>query len=96
MLSALVAGVAFNFVFSDTVTSPVSIAGATTRRRPRTKAEVPLKMVVAVAIVIVAVVAGFIFTSPLTYGSPGLSVEGINRRRILDSWTLVSEAVDDI
>lgn len=87
-MSVLVAGVALNFVFSDTVTSPVSIAGALTRRRPRTKAEVPLRMTIAVIVVMAAVIAGFVFLSPLTYGSPGLDVKGVNRRRVLESWTL--------
>ena len=54
------------------------------------KAEVPKKMVTGVIFTVAAIVAGFVFTSPLTYGSPGLDVEAVNRRRILESWTLVS------
>ena len=88
IMSALVAGAASNFIFSDTVNFPVSLAGSKTRRRPPLKAKVPLRMVIAALGVIALVIAGFVFTAPLTYGSPGLSVEAVNRRRILDSWTL--------
>jgi len=88
LMSVLVTGVAFNFVFSDTVNFPVSLPGLRMRRRPRTKAEVPLRMVIGVLVVIVAVIAGFVFTAPLTYGSPGLDTAAVGRRRILDSWTL--------
>jgi dolichyl-phosphate-mannose-protein mannosyltransferase len=87
-MSALVAGAAFNFIFSDTINFPVSLAGSKTRRRAPLKAKVPLRMVIAALVVIGIVIGGFIFTAPLTYGSPGLSPEGVNRRRILDSWTL--------
>ena len=90
LMSTLIAGVAFNFIFSDTVNYPISVPGPNTRRRPKVKAEVPKKMVIGVLVTLVAVVAGFVFISPLTYGSPGLDVEAINRRRILDTWTLVS------
>ncbi|CAD6574542.1 MAG: hypothetical protein CYPHOPRED_005451 [Cyphobasidiales sp. Tagirdzhanova-0007] len=67
LMSALVAGVAFNFIFSETVNYPISIPGPTTRRRPRMKAEVPKKMVTGVIFTVAAIVAGFVFTSPLTY-----------------------------
>jgi dolichyl-phosphate-mannose-protein mannosyltransferase len=87
-MSCLVAGVAVNFVFSDTVNFPVSFAGPRTRRRAPLRAKVPLRMVVGCMVVIAAVIGGFVFTAPLTYGSPGLSVEAVGRRRILDSWTL--------
>lgn len=88
LMSVLVAGVAFNFVFSDTVNHPLSAPGPKMRRRPKLRAEVPLKMVVAFLFVLLAVIGGFIFTAPLTYGSPGLEVAEVQRRQILDSWTL--------
>jgi hypothetical protein len=46
-------------------------------------------MVIGLLVILAAVIAGFVFTSPLTYGSPSLDVAAVNRRRILDTWTLV-------
>ena len=89
LCSALVAGAVFNFVASDTVNFPVSVAGPLTRRRPRTVAVVSGRTVVAAATVGAALIAGFVFIAPLTYGTPGLDPDQVNRRRLLSTWTLV-------
>jgi len=88
LCSALVAGAVFHFIASETINYPVSIAGPTTRRRPRTFAEVSRKMVIAVGVIIFLQILGFLFIAPLTYGVPGLDPAAVNRRRILSSWTL--------
>ncbi|GAA5825596.1 hypothetical protein JCM11251_000303 [Rhodosporidiobolus azoricus] len=89
LISALVAGVAFHFLFcGDTVNYPVSVAGASTRRRPRMRAEVGKAAYIGFAVVMVALLFGFNFLRPLTYGTPGLSADEVGRRRILSSWTL--------
>lgn len=90
LCSALVAGALFHFMASDTINFPVSVAGQSTRRRPRTVAEVSRKMVVAVAIIIAFECAGYYFLAPLTYGTPGLDPDAVNRRRIMSTWTLAS------
>ncbi|GAA5931969.1 hypothetical protein JCM1841_006118 [Sporobolomyces salmonicolor] len=89
VLSAFVAGAVFHFLFcGDTVNYPVSVASATTRRRPRQRAEVSKGMWITFAVAVVALLANFAFLAPLTYGTPGLAPEEVNRRRILSSWTL--------
>ena len=87
--SALVTGSVFHFIASESINFPISIAGPTTRRRPRTVAVVSKRMILAVAVVILLQLAAFGFLSPLTYGTPGLEPEEVNRRRLLSSWTLV-------
>ena len=89
LCSTLVAGALFHFIAADTINYPVSVAGQTTRRRPRTVAEVSGKMVLAVGIIILFECAGYYFLSPLTYGTPGLEPDAVNRRRIMSTWTLV-------
>lgn len=86
--SAFVAGAVFHFICTDTVNYPVSTAGPGTRRRPRQYAAKSRKMVVAGAVVLVLLIAMFHFTSPLTYGYPGLDVQGVLRRKLLSTWTL--------
>lgn len=90
LCSALVAGAVFHFIMADTINYPVSNASAITRRRPATKAIVSSKMVVIVAIIIFFQAFSFAFFAPLTYGTPGLEPDEVNRRRWLSSWTLVS------
>ncbi|BGO99459.1 Dolichyl-phosphate-mannose--protein mannosyltransferase 4 [Rhodotorula toruloides] len=89
LISALVAGVVFHFLFcGDTVDYPVSVAGPLTRRRPRTRAKVGKGMKIAFVVVVGLLVANFAFLKPLTYGTPSLTPEQVNRRRMLSSWTL--------
>lgn len=90
LCSALLAGAVFHFISSDTINYPVSIAGPTTRRRPRTVAEVSQKMVWAVVVIVLFECAGYYFLAPLTYGFPGLEPDQVTRRRVLSSWSLVS------
>ncbi|GAA5885931.1 hypothetical protein JCM5296_007035 [Sporobolomyces johnsonii] len=86
VLSAFVAGAVLHFLFcGNTVNYPVSIASATTRRRPRQRAEVGTGIWIALAVVVAALLANFVFLAPLTYGAPGLTPEEVNRRRILSS-----------
>ncbi|GAA5970820.1 hypothetical protein JCM11641_004467 [Rhodosporidiobolus odoratus] len=89
VISALVAGVAFHFLFcGDTVNYPISVAGPTTRRRPRTRAQVGNGMWIAFVVTVVLLLVNFEFLKPLTYGAPGLSADQVQRRRVLSSWTL--------
>jgi dolichyl-phosphate-mannose-protein mannosyltransferase len=95
LISALVAGVAFHFLFcGDSVNYPISVAGPTTRRRPRTRAEVGKGMWIAFVVVLVGLIANFEFFRPLTYGTPGMTPEQVSKRRVLTSWTLVRPFLD--
>ncbi|GAA6007864.1 hypothetical protein JCM10207_004905 [Rhodosporidiobolus poonsookiae] len=89
LISALVAGVAFSFLFyGDMVEYPISVAGPTTRRRPRMRVTTSKAAIVAFTVVIVLQLVAFRFLAPLTYGTPGLTAEEVGRRRVLSSWTL--------
>ncbi|GAA5997777.1 dolichyl-phosphate-mannose-protein mannosyltransferase [Rhodotorula paludigena] len=89
LISALVAGVVFHFLFcGDSLNYPVSVPGPLVRRRPRQRAHVGKGMVLAFFVVTAALVANYWFLRPLTYGTPGLQPAEVNRRRILSSWTL--------
>ncbi|KAH9461765.1 hypothetical protein Pst134EB_005686 [Puccinia striiformis f. sp. tritici] len=89
LFSALVAGVVTNFVATEVVNHPISIIGPTTRRRPKMiVTESPKETILMVGITILFLFAGFNFIAPLTYGTPGLEADQVNRRRLLSSWTL--------
>ncbi|EJU03808.1 O-mannosyltransferase [Dacryopinax primogenitus] len=88
LASALLAGGVFNFIVSETINYPISVAGPSTRLRPKTHAELGLRSFIAVGVFVSALIAMFIFLSPLTYGTPGLDGNQVNRRRLLSTWTL--------
>ncbi|GAA5966268.1 hypothetical protein JCM3765_002580 [Sporobolomyces pararoseus] len=89
VLSCLIVGVVFHFLFcGDSLNYPVSIAGINTRRRPRQKAQIGKTMWLALLVVLGLLLANFEFLKPLTYGTPGLTPDQVNHRRILSSWTL--------
>ena len=58
------------------------------RRRLATRARVTKSMIGAVTFILTVVIGVFIFTAPLTYGTPGLEPAQVHRRRILSTWTL--------
>ena len=91
LCSALVAGAVFDFVISDTINYPISIPGrGLTRRRPKIVAVVAKRTWIIAGVVVGLLVGMFAFFTPLTYGTPGLNPDQVNRRRLLDAWTLVS------
>lgn len=74
LASTLVAGALVEFVFC---VDPADRLTATGNRAA------PWLAWIASAISWVLVIAGYVFFAPLTYGKPGLSVEGVNARRWL-------------
>ncbi|KAJ8519830.1 hypothetical protein ONZ45_g3254 [Pleurotus djamor] len=88
LASALVAGAVLNFVLSETINYPVSIAGPQTRRRPTQFADLGTKGPVFVAAFTVLLFAMYVYIAPLTYGTPGLTGDEVNSKRLLSSWTL--------
>ncbi|CAH7674855.1 family 39 glycosyltransferase [Phakopsora pachyrhizi] len=89
LCSTLVSGMVFNFILTEKVNHPISVFGPRTRRRLRTISDIhPFVSSVIITIFIVVLIACFKFLSPLSYGTPGLNPEQVNRRRILSTWTL--------
>lgn len=88
LASALIAGVVLSFILSDRVNYPISKRGPTTKLQATTYADLGLKGAVVISVVFVMLLAMFIFLAPLTYGTPGLTGEQVNAKRLLSSWTL--------
>ncbi|CDH58914.1 glycosyltransferase family 39 protein [Lichtheimia corymbifera JMRC:FSU:9682] len=90
----LLLGAVFQFMFIDGIDSPVSALEGTTSTKYRQFQ--PLAMLAHPATKSYAMAAGiitlqlcmFIFLSPLTYGSPGLSVGQVLQRKLLGTWDL--------
>ncbi|KAF8347901.1 glycosyltransferase family 39 protein [Amanita rubescens] len=88
LASALVVGAVLNFILSETINYPISIADNNTRRRPSQCSDIGLKGPIIVFIYSLVLLSMFSFLSPLTYGTPGLTGEEVNARRLLSTWTL--------
>ncbi|THG93363.1 hypothetical protein EW026_g7853 [Hermanssonia centrifuga] len=88
LASALIAGAVLSFVLSETINFPISLRGPSTKPKPTTYADVGLKGPVIVAAFIVTMFIVFVYLAPLTYGTPGLTGEQVNARRLLNTWTL--------
>lgn len=104
LASALVAGVVFNFMITENINFPISIAGPSTRLRPHTRSDIGAPAAASAGIFCLVMFAALVFLAPLTYGTPGYaeivyslphlkvycSLDGdqVNRRRVLSSWTL--------
>lgn len=91
LASALVTGALVEFVFGTESSEPVPSStgegdkGAKKKRKwvPRANPESTVGSWIAFVVIMAVVIASFVFYAPLTYGSPGLSVEGVLRRKWL-------------
>ncbi|KIY49959.1 glycosyltransferase family 39 protein [Fistulina hepatica ATCC 64428] len=88
LASALIAGSVMSFILSDTVNFPISMRGPTTRAKASTYADLGIKGPVFFVVFTLFMLAMYVFLAPLTYGTPGLTGEEVNARRLLSSWTL--------
>ncbi|KAJ8095317.1 Dolichyl-phosphate-mannose--protein mannosyltransferase 4 [Marasmius tenuissimus] len=88
LASALVAGAVLQFILSDTINYPVSIRGPTTKARKRTVTDIGLKGPIIFVVFSLVLFGFYSYMSPLTYGTPGLTGDEVNARRLLSSWTL--------
>ncbi|KAF8478262.1 glycosyltransferase family 39 protein [Gautieria morchelliformis] len=88
LCSALVTGAIFNFILSESINYPISIPSSITRLRPRQYSDLGMQALVATLGFVVILIAMFLFIAPLTYGTPGLEPNEVDRRRLLSSWTL--------
>lgn len=96
LASALVAGALIEFVFniepSDITAGSIKDGDSKTttksqRSRPireRIAGQSLMATWAAAGVVVAALIWGFLFFAPLTYGKPGLSVDEVNRRKWLN------------
>ncbi|KAJ7180678.1 glycosyltransferase family 39 protein [Mycena filopes] len=87
LASAMIAGAVLSFILSETVNYPVSVWGPTTRSHPKQYADLGIKAPIIFIGFSVAMFAVLLFFAPLTYGTPGLTGEQVNARRLLATWT---------
>ncbi|KAF8159439.1 glycosyltransferase family 39 protein [Crassisporium funariophilum] len=89
LASALIAGAVLNFVLSETINYPISVFGPKLRKpRPKQWSDIGLKgpaILLGFGFVLFLM---FIFIAPLTYGTPGLTGDQVNSKRLLSTWTL--------
>ncbi|EJD47938.1 glycosyltransferase family 39 protein [Auricularia subglabra TFB-10046 SS5] len=88
LCSALVAGAVFNFLFTENINYPISVAGPATRLRPLQRTDIGPPAAFSAAGFALAMIGMLVFLGPLTWGTPGLTGDQVNNRRILSSWTL--------
>lgn len=88
LASALVAGAVFNFMITEYINYPVSVAGPSTRLRPLQRTDIGPQAAIVTGVFTLAMIVVLVFLAPLTYGTPGLDGDAVNRRRLLSSWTL--------
>jgi len=91
LASTLVAGALLEFVFN---VEPLPIEEVDSKGRKKPVARRPVREKVgtqsllgawaATAVIYAAVIAGFLYFAPLTYGKPGLSVDQVNARKWLN------------
>jgi len=91
LASALVAGALLEFVFN---VEPLQIEEMDSKGRKRPAVRRPIREKIgtqsligawmATAVIYAAVIGGFLYFAPLTYGKPGLSVDEVNARKWLN------------
>ncbi|KAI9258774.1 O-mannosyltransferase [Phascolomyces articulosus] len=90
----LLLGAVFQFMFIDGIDSPVSPLEGTTNTKYRRFH--PLMMVatlskysyLAAFLILLGQLGMFLFLSPLTYGTPGMTVQQVLQHKILSTWDL--------
>ncbi|KAJ3733211.1 glycosyltransferase family 39 protein [Lentinula guzmanii] len=88
LASALIAGAVLQFILSETINHPISVEAPTIRRHKRQYADIGLKGPIIFVLFSIAMFSMFVFLAPLTYGTPGLTGDQVNSKRLLSSWTL--------
>lgn len=72
LASVLVAGSVLNFVLTESIEYPISIAKkGVTHLRPRMYTDFGVRGLAVVVTLLIALTASFLFFAPLTYGTPG-------------------------
>ncbi|KAI9022268.1 glycosyltransferase family 39 protein [Phycomyces nitens] len=88
--SYLLLGSVFQYIFIDGIDMPISSYGPTSKYKRETfiTARPSLKTYIAAIIIIAMQLSVFIFLSPITYGTQGLTPEEVTRHKVLKSWDL--------
>lgn len=72
LASTLVAGSVLNFVLTESIEYPISVARkGVTHLRPRMYTDFGIRALLAILAFFAVIVASFLFFTPLTYGTPG-------------------------
>ena len=72
LASTLVAGSVLNFVLTESIEYPISVARrGITHLRPRMYTDFGIKGLAIAAVLLTVLVISFFFFAPLTYGTPG-------------------------
>ncbi|KAI8890197.1 glycosyltransferase family 39 protein, partial [Backusella circina FSU 941] len=82
----LLLGALFEFLFIDGVHSPISKLN--TKAILFSSSKIRYKSWIAAIVLLGMQFSVYLFLSPITYGTSGLSIEQANRRKVLDSWDL--------
>lgn len=82
--SALIAGAVLNFVLSETINYPISVAGPKTRLRPSQYSDIGLKGPVFLCLFTFVMFFMFVFLAPLTYGTPGYVLTVLTNVAVID------------
>jgi len=89
LASALIAGAVLNFVLSETINYPISIRGPKMKRsRTSQYSDIGLKGPIILGVFGLVMFLMFMFIAPITYGTPGLTGDQVNSKRLLTTWTL--------
>lgn len=83
LASALIAGALIEFIFTVDPVDPAAPKQSRQTVRDRIAGQSLLAAWAAAGVVVAVLSWGFYFYAPLTYGTPGLSVEGVLRRKWL-------------
>ncbi|KAL0087197.1 glycosyltransferase family 39 protein [Phycomyces blakesleeanus] len=91
--SYLLLGTVFQYIFVDGIDLPISSCGSISKHKKETfiTARPSFKSYIAAIIIITMQLSVFIFLSPITYGTQGLTSEEVTRHKVLKSWDLAFE-----
>ncbi|KAL1921677.1 uncharacterized protein VTP21DRAFT_10319 [Calcarisporiella thermophila] len=84
--SYMVLASVFNFVFTDGVNVPASDHSPNTPFKRRMLNRVPWYGLVAAVLLVLFQLSSFVWFAPMTYGTQGLEVDEVLKRKWLDSW----------
>ncbi|EPB81558.1 hypothetical protein HMPREF1544_11707 [Mucor circinelloides 1006PhL] len=85
--SYMLLGAVFEYLFVDGVNSPVSYQ-PTDKKYTINQARTTIKSYIAAFVLISMQFMVYLFLSPLTYGTPGMSAEEAMRHKVLKSWDI--------
>lgn len=85
--SYLLLGVLFEYLFIDGINSPISYQPID-KKYTINQARTTIKSYIAALILISMQFMVYLFLSPMTYGTPGMSAEEATRHKLFKSWDI--------